>query len=83
MGETQASHVICVMRGTDHIMRSVEDPCYPILTGLLDTFIESKSNLFPGSKITVPNSLNAGLMTSIRRSCLARFGALDEIDLES
>lgn len=83
MGESQASCFTCIMRWTDHAMRSVEDLCYPILIGLLDTFTELKSNLFPGSNTTASNSLNAGLMTSIRRSCLARFGALDEIDLES
>lgn len=40
MGQTQAGHVMCIMGGADHVMRSVEDLCSPIVPGLLDTFIE-------------------------------------------
>lgn len=71
------------MGGADHIMRFVEDLCCLILAGLLDTFIELNSNLFPGTNITASNSLNTVLMTSTKRSCLARIGTLEEIDLES
>lgn len=83
IGQTEAGHIICIMGGADHIMRFVEDLCCLILAGLLDTFIEWNSNLFPGTNITASNSLNTVLMTSTKRSCLARIGTLEEIDLES
>lgn len=83
MGQTQAGDTICIMGGADHIARFVEDLCCLILAGLLDTSIEWNSNLFPGSNITASNSLNTVLLTSTKRSCLATFGALEEIDLES